>query len=313
MGISVAIIGRSELMYNTMLLLQQNGIIIKYIITAKEAPEYKYKSVDFEKFAMDNNIGFLHTAKLSLKDVLSLEKKWGKTDVGISVNYSGVISKEIIETYALGILNAHGGDLPRYRGNACMAWAIINEESRVGLCIHKMIGGELDSGPIIRREYKAINIDTHVGDLFTWMDKRIPTLFLDSVIELKTNPNYFIELQSLNSKDALRCYPRNSTDGKIDWSKSNEDILRLINASSEPFSGAFTFVNKIKIIIWRAVLYQDDENYLAVPGQVCRVDKTNGFVTAICGNGKLKICDIEVEGKRMLPANYIKSIRHRLV
>ena len=38
----------------------------------------------------------------------------------------------------------------RYRGNACQAWAILNGE-KISLCIHKMIGGELDSGDIITR------------------------------------------------------------------------------------------------------------------------------------------------------------------
>ena len=38
--------------------------------------------------------------------------------------------EEVIDFFELGILNAHGGDLPRYRGNACQAWAIINGEER---------------------------------------------------------------------------------------------------------------------------------------------------------------------------------------
>ena len=47
--------------------------------------------------------------------------------------------------------NAHAGDLPRYRGNACANWAIINGEDKVGLSIHKMDAG-LDSGPIIQKK-----------------------------------------------------------------------------------------------------------------------------------------------------------------
>ena len=30
----------------------------------------------------------------------------------------------------VGILNAHGGDLSKYRGNACQAWAILNGEKK---------------------------------------------------------------------------------------------------------------------------------------------------------------------------------------
>lgn len=312
MQLSIAIIGRSELMYNTMLKIHENGIHINYIITAKEAPEYKYTSKDFENFAKQNNIGFLHTPNLNVKDIQTLNKKWGKADIGISVNYSGVISKEVIDLFSLGVLNAHGGDLPRYRGNACQAWAIINGEDKIGLCIHSMIGGELDSGKIIARKYFKANIDTRVGQVYKWMEELIPELFLESIIKLSENKDFYLEEQSANPKDALRCYPRNPEDGKIDWTKSNEDIIRLINASSEPFAGAFAEFNNQKIIIWRAELHQDNEIYLAVPGQISVINKDGGEIIVICGEGKIKIIEIEVDNNRVKPTIFFKSLRSRL-
>ena len=47
----------------------------------------------------------------------------------------------------------------------CCQAALINGENRIGLCIHKMIGGELDSGPIISRSYFEANINTRIGGL----------------------------------------------------------------------------------------------------------------------------------------------------
>ena len=44
------------------------------------------------------------------------------------MNYTGIIPQSIIDLFNHGILNIHPGDLPRYRGNACLAWAIINAE-----------------------------------------------------------------------------------------------------------------------------------------------------------------------------------------
>jgi methionyl-tRNA formyltransferase len=71
-----------------------------------------------------------------------------RSDIAVSINYTGVLPQGVIDLFPIGVLNAHGGDLPRYRGKACQAWAIINRESRIGLCIQKMIGGELDSGEV---------------------------------------------------------------------------------------------------------------------------------------------------------------------
>ena len=42
--------------------------------------------------------------------------KRARADIGISVNHPGVIPQEVIDLFPLGILNALGGDLPKYRG-----------------------------------------------------------------------------------------------------------------------------------------------------------------------------------------------------
>jgi len=223
------------------------GHKISFIVTSKAAPEYRITHEDFQEFANKKEIPFLYHPKVYAESIIQLTKG-KKTDICISVNYSGVIEQEVIELFPLGVLNAHGGDLPRYRGNACQAWAIINGEDRIGLCIHQMIGGELDSGPIIEREYMPIDINTRIGEVYEWLDGRIPVLMCSAVKKLSKIPNYLLEIQSIDSKNALRCYPRMPQDGKIDWSKNAEAVLRLVNASSEPFAGAFAEQN-LKLIV----------------------------------------------------------------
>ena len=187
---------------------------------------------------------------------------------------------------------------------------MINGENRIGLCIHKMVGGELDSGDIIGREYLPINIDTKIREVYEWMTVRIPPMMIQAITKLRENPSYILDVQSKNPKDALRCYPRNPEDGKIYWQDSNVNILRLINASSEPYSGAFCEFDEQKMIIWRAELFDDMENYLAVPGQIAKIN--NGEIIVICGTGKLKITEIEINNTRMSPDLAVKSIRKRL-
>lgn len=307
----IAIIGRTETLFETALLFLEKGYEIPLIVSAKEAPEYTKTADDFENLASEINAVFIKTARISNAGNVKKIRELEKIDIGISMNYISVISQEIIDSFSLGILNAHGGDLPKYRGNACQAWAIINKEEKVGLCIHKMIGGELDSGDIITREYLPIDINTKIGEIQKWMGEIIPEMFLDSVKNLEDDPNYVLEVQSKNPKDALRCYPRIPSDGKINWQDSNETVLRLINASSEPYAGAFCSYNEKNIIIREAELFKDEENYSAVSGQISQIN-SDGSIIVICGQGKLKIKEIEIEGNRMPPAQLIKSIRSRL-
>ncbi|WP_299455610.1 formyltransferase family protein [uncultured Microscilla sp.] len=312
---NIAIIGRHEVLYNTIKLLADKGFNIGLIVTTKASPEYRIKEDDFEKIAQSLGAEFFHTSKINSPEFLSILRdriKKYNIQVAVSSNYANLISQDVIDLFPLGILNAHGGDLPRYRGNACQAWAIINQEEKIGLCIHKMVGAEVDAGDIIARKYLPIDINTRVGQAYEWMEKVIPVMFLEALSKLQENPTYVLAYQSENPKDALRCYPRNPDDGKIDWSMPNDSILRLINASSEPFNGAFCQYKGEKIIIWRAEIYQDEEVYLAMPGQVALLDKNSGSVTVICGQGKLKITEVQLGDRRDSPFAFIKSFRARL-
>jgi len=303
---NVAIIGRSEVLYQTCELFYEKGHTISLIITSKEAPEYTKTSEDFEEYAKRIGAQFIYTNRI---DDYEEEIKQCSPDIGISLNYSSIISDKVIGLFPYGILNAHGGDLPKYRGNACQAWAILNGEPRIGLCIHGMIGGEVDSGHIIAREYLQIDINTKIGTVWKWIADKAPELFLAAVDRLKADKNDVLEIQSKDPKDALRCYPRKPEDGRICWGKSNEDILRLINASSEPYAGAFTYLDGVKCIIWDAELFDDQERYCAVYGQISEIN--THYIVAITGKGKLKINEIEIEGFRGNPVEKIKSIRKR--
>ena len=101
-------------------------------------------------------------------DIIKFKGLVKKPDVGVSLNFTKIIPKEIIDLFPLGILTAHGGDLPKYRGNACQAWAF-KWRKRIGLCIHKMVGNELDNGDIIAKDYLKIDDNTKITEILNWI------------------------------------------------------------------------------------------------------------------------------------------------
>jgi len=302
-----AIIGRTEVLYDTALRLHEAGHQIACILTANEAPEYRKKAVDFAKLAKIWRIPFAQSGKIT-EHIEFLRK--ARADIGVSINYTSIVPQEVIDIFPLGLLNAHGGDLPRYRGNACQAWAILNGEDHIGLCIHRMIGNELDSGDIIARDYLPIDHNTKVGKVWDWITARAPELFAEALSRLEGDPSYILAKQSKDLRKPLRCYPRRPEDGRIKWNKPAIDILRLINASNKPYHGAYCNFEGKKIIIWDAKLVNDDENFCAAPGQVTKVGET--FVEIACGVGKLKILSVESPEGVSDPTVFIKSVRKRL-
>jgi len=303
----VAIIGRTEILYDTAIYLREQGHQIALIITAKEAFEYTKTALDFQALAKSWGVPYVYTSRI--RETIDLLTSLAPMDIGISLNYTGIIPQSVIDLFPIGILNAHGGDLPRYRGNACQAWAILNGESHVGLCIHKMIGGEVDSGDIIVRDYYPLSLNTKVTEVHSWMGKQIPELFAIALQKLEKDPTYFLEQQSKDPRDSLRCYPRKPEDGRINWDKSNVEILRLINACNRPYAGAFCEFKSQKVIVWDAEL-AIDENFLAISGQITFIG--TDFIEVATGKGKLRIKEIEIEGQLKNPSLVFHSIRQRL-
>lgn len=302
----IAIIGRTEILYNVAVRLKQAGHAISCILTAKEAPEYTRTADDFKSLAEQWRIPFAHGPRIVEHiDFLNAST----SDIALSVNYPGVVPQEVIDIFPLGILNAHGGDLPRYRGNACQAWAILNGEDRIGLCIHRMIGGELDSGDIIARDYLPIDLTTKVTKAWNWMVERAPPLMLEAAERLARDPKYVLERQSKNPSEVIRCYSRRPEDGRIDWCKPALDIVRLVNASGRPYAGAFCFHEDQQVTVWEARL-GDGERFLAIPGQVTAI--TDDYLEVATGAGKVRLTQLTLDGVPMRPAAVCKSIRSRM-
>lgn len=303
----IAIIGRSEIMYDTALRLRADGHDIAAIVTAKEAPEYTRTATDFETLARDWGIPFVQTPRITEAD--ERLRALGPLDIGISYNFSGIIPASTIGLFRLGILNAHGGDLPRYRGNACQAWAILQGEDRIGLCVHSMVPDELDSGDIIARDYFPLTLDTKITAVHGWMQQRVPALFAEAAAQLARDSGYVLCRQSKDPADALRCYPRRPEDGRIDWRASATDVLRLVNACNKPYAGAFTELEGQRLVVWDAEL-GPPENYLAVPGQVARI--MPGGVDVTTGAGLLRLKTVEGADGPVPAARLFRSTRQRL-
>lgn len=306
----IVIIGRTSMLINTAKLLLENGFEIAGVVTSPAAPEYTVDESDYERFAKE--LGAYYACTTKINDISS-ELKNLKCDIGVSMNYSSTISKEVVDCFEMGILNAHLGDLPRYRGNATPNWAIINGEQNIPLCIQYMIGGELDSGDIIGKEYKKIDISTKIGNIYDWVEEIAPSLYLKVLAKLKDNKNFILYKQSTDKNDIIRCYPRIPEDSRIDWGKSNIEILRLINASTKPFSGAFSFYNDKKIIFEDCEIFDDGEIYYAIPGQISHINMKEEYIVVITGRGKLKISKIIIDDKECVPTEFIKSIRKRFI
>ena len=286
--------------------LAKAGHQIVFVYTCRAESFYSASEGDFEALAVEMGCPFFSDI-----DVYSNIGKLAEigADVCVSINWLSVLKDRFLDLFRYGVLNAHAGDLPRYKGNACPNWAILNFENKVALTVHKMTE-ELDSGPFLSKTYFSIDENTYITDIYNWLDEIVPKCFVEGVSKLESGG--FIEQD--NSIRTLRTYPRKPEDSRIVWNDSTRSILALIRASSKPFDGAFCYLNGTdkKIVIYRARRQFVDFDFCAVSGQVCF--SINGNPVVATRDGLLEVEECMFLEHREIDARgeIVRSLRNRL-
>jgi len=303
----IGIIGRTGILLESAEALRLAGHDLAFVITCRAEPFYDMNEKDFQDFAAKQDIPFYNTLNLEdhIKEITALQ-----ADICISINWLNLIPKNFLNIFPLGILNAHAGDLPKYKGNAAVNWAILNFEKRIALTIHRMVE-EIDSGPYVLKEFLDINEETYVSDVYEWLALTVPKKFVEALDLIKTN-GLIDQDQSIKT---LRTYPRIPTDSKINWSCEVDFILALIRASSHPFDGAFCFVNDtdLKVKIFRASKFNADFDFSAVPGQLCFLINGNPIIAAQDGLIQIEEWKVFDSDNEIMKESITKSMRNRLI
>jgi methionyl-tRNA formyltransferase len=304
-----AALGRTQMLFQSILACIDNGHELVLVGTSKASPEYTVNELDLMKLAKAYSAPFFCDGDINKESYVNMIRDSG-AEIAISMNWATLIKQQILDQFKYGVINAHPGDLPRFRGNACPNWAILVGESQIVVTLHKMIQA-LDAGPIYLQRRYPIDENTYIKDIYDFLQEAIPQMFVELLNNLtlgKLIPHPQPEDPSLS----LRCFSRLPIDGEIDWNKSAVNINRLVHASAEPFSGAYSYINNKKIIIWRARPVQLPYPYLGSPGQVAEILRDNGEIIVLTGNGELTLEEVEINDKRGHASDLILSTRSRL-
>jgi methionyl-tRNA formyltransferase len=308
--LKVAAIGRHELLYNSILKVKEAGHDIVLIITWKESPGYSRDALDFRTLSERMAVSFLQTEQINSQEVMQTIEK-SEAEIGISVNWRTLIGQQVIDCFPRGIIGAHAGDLPRYRGNAAPNWAIIRGESKIILTLY-MITRELDAGPIVLQREMPISQRTYISEVYGFLLANCPDMFLEAIDGIASGlikPRQ----QSKDPASSLRCYPRIPRDGEIDWNLPAIELDRLVRATSEPFEGAYTFIGTEKLVIWKAHFETPSYHYVGSPGQVAERRLKAGEVVVVTGRDFLVLEEVESRRKgRRKATEIIASARTRL-
>lgn len=152
-------------------------------------------------------------------------------------SYSMLLGEEILCLSRLGGINTHGGLLPQYRGCNPIQWAILREETEVGVTLHEMTP-RFDEGAIIAQKIVPLLFEDN------WKDAQERIQVATGILigeQLPTILSGTWEKQPQDISKANYCRRRKPEDGVFDWSKSVRSIYNLIRALVAPHPGAFYY------------------------------------------------------------------------
>src|SRR5580692_13095707 len=87
-----------------------------------------------------------------------------RADVALVVAYGRILPSDVLAAPRLGCVNVHASLLPRYRGAAPIAWAVVRGERETGISMMKLDEG-MDTGAVFATMSTLIGADETAGQL----------------------------------------------------------------------------------------------------------------------------------------------------
>ena len=225
-----------------------------------------------------------------------------KPDVMVVIAFGQILSQELLDLPKFGCVNIHASLLPKYRGASPIQWAVINGDEETGITTMQMAAG-MDTGDILETAVIKLDKKETGGSLFDRLSLMGGDLILSTLDKLEAGT-----IQAVPQDDAQATYVKKipKSMGEIDWTMSAVAIERLVRGLN-PWPSAYTHWNGKMLKIWEAeVLPQSADAKKGEPAEVLEAD--HDTFTIQTGDGVLKICSLQLEGKkRMDVASFLRG------
>ena len=154
-------------------------------------------------------------------DALAQLKAW-EPEVIVVAAFGQILPPAVLELPPHGCVNLHASLLPRWRGPAPIAAAILAGDEVTGITVMRMDEG-VDTGPILAQREEPIRPDDTTGSL----TERLARLAAELIVE--TLPAYLVgrlSPQPQPTEGVTHCRMLQKEDGRLDWSRSAVELER---------------------------------------------------------------------------------------
>ena len=205
--------------------------------------------------------------------------------------YGEILRPDVLSLPPKGCVNVHASLLPRHRGAAPVAAAILAGDELTGVTIMLMDAG-MDTGLILAQAEEPILPDDTTGTLTPRLARLGARLLVDTL------PRWLygeLEPRPQDGSQATYAPLIRKEDGLIDWTQPAAFIERQVRAF-DPWPSAYTYWQGRRLRITKAealLSWCGTEE----PGRVVETDEGVGVAT---GEGALLLRELQLAGKRCI-------------
>lgn len=205
--------------------------------------------------------------------------------------YGRILPQEILDCPPYGCINVHSSLLPKYRGAAPINWAILNGEEETGVTIMHMAAA-LDAGDVISQVKTPIAPDETAPALTARLAQLGGKLLVETVEAIVAGT----ACRTPQDEAAVTFAPMLSKElSTMDFTQTAQRLHDQVRGLT-PWPAAVTEVGGVRC----KVLSTQVEEGSGVPGTVLEAGK-RGLLVA-CGQGALRILELQPDGKKRMPA-----------
>ena len=210
--------------------------------------------------------------------------------IGVALDFGMIIPPEVIDYFALGILNSHFSLLPKYRGSNPIRAVILSGDATTGVTIIKITPG-LDEGPIL--SWAEINTDNMDSDKLRGKLSELNCALLVETIKLYSAGE--LELVDQDESAVTRTKKTIKEDGMIEPSKTAEQLYRETLAYAG-WPKSYLMYNGKQLIISKA----RPSKIKVTPS---KLEVINNKLHYGCKNGSLVLEQVQPAGKSVMEAS----------
>ena len=250
-----------------------------------------------KELALSRDVPVLQPERVNTPDALARLRELAPEAIVIAA-YGQILKQSLLDLPTRGALNVHASLLPRHRGAAPSAAAIVAGDKETGVSILEVVR-KLDAGPVLAQRSLPIAPEDTTGSL----NQELASIGADLLIEvLPAWGRRELSPQPQNEAHVSYAPTINRSDTTIDWSQPAADVWRRIRAYN-PWPIATTTLDEEALRIFEAWPLELDD--AAPPGTVLPLPDTAaapagaGFAVR-CGEGALAVVRVQRPGRRVV-------------